>query len=161
MSKYLETKKKLERKLQRIDREIAVTKARNGERLRKERAHKLIKLGALFEIAELMEVSEKRLLGYLLAFNNEQNTEKLEYWDQLGSEKMVERIQKRELKKKKDNQEQTFTHSDILNLLKQANEKNIDIVKISQKNFKKNLLENLTYREFEFLKTVLDNIKNN
>lgn len=161
MSKYLETKKKLERKLQRIDREIAVTKARNGERLRKERAHKLIKLGALFEIAELMEVSEKKLLGYLLAFNNEQNTEKLEYWDQLGSEKMVERIQKRELKKKKDNQEQTFTHNDILNLLKQANEKNIDIVKISQKNFKKNLLENLTYREFEFLKTVLDNIKNN
>lgn len=161
MSKDLETKKKLEKRLQRIDREIAVTKARNGERLRKERAHKLIKLGALFEIAELMEVSEKRLLGYLLAFNDEQNIEKLEYWDQLGSEKMVERIQKRELKKKKDNQEQTFTHSDILNLLKQANEKNIDIVKISQKNFKKNLLENLTYREFEFLKTVLDNIKNN
>ncbi|MCF0171873.1 MAG: conjugal transfer protein TraD [Fusobacterium varium] len=161
MSKYLETKKKLEGKLQRIDREIAVTKARNGERLRKERAHKLIKLGALFEIAELMEVSEKRLLGYLLAFNDVQNIEKLEHWDQLGSEKMVERIQKRELKKKKDNQEQTFTHNDILNLLKQANEKNIDIVKISQKNFKKNLLENLTYREFEFLKTVLDNIKNN
>ena len=155
--KDLLLKKKLERKLEKIDREILVEKARNSERLRKERTHKLIKLGALFEISDLMEVSETTLLGYLLCLKNKENLEKLDYWDNLGSKTMADRIHLKALKKKKQVENKTFTHSDILELLKKSQEKNINIIAIAQKNFKKNLLENLTYKEFEFLKNILEN----
>ncbi|MGL5279283.1 conjugal transfer protein TraD [Cetobacterium sp.] len=154
--KTFDQKRKLEKKILSIDREIAVSKARNGEQLRKERAHKLIKLGALFEIAELIDLPKERLLGYLLSFPKN-DFSKFDYWDEIGNEKMIERIQVREKKKKQNlDSKKDFTHNDIMELLKNSKEKNIDIVKISQKSFKKNLLENLNYNEFEILKNILE-----
>lgn len=158
--KELDLKRKLEKKLERIDRELAVTKARNSEKLRKERAHKLIKLGALFEISDLMEVSESILLGYLLCFKNYENPENLKYWNNLGSNKMIERLnRKQKVKKELPKKDVNFTHQDILCLLKDANSKNINIINIAQKNFKKNILENLSYEQFMFLRNFLDNFK--
>lgn len=153
-------KKKLEKKLEKIDREISIEKARNSEKLRKERVHRLIKLGALFEIANLLDFPETVLLGYLLDFSETKNDEKIEYWENLGSKELINRIHNREIKKQKKSSPKIikeFTHKDILELLQKANEKKINIVSIAQKNFKKNLLENLSYKEFEFLKNILEN----
>ncbi len=154
-------KNKLEAKINKINRNIAIEKSKNNEQKRKERTHKLIKLGALFEISELLSIQEECLLGYLLLFPKN-NLDDLIRFKELGSKKMIERIQNRENKKNKKNKnlsysEKTFSQSDIITLFQISKEKNIDVVRLAQENFKKNLIENLTYNEFHYLKNLVLN----
>ena len=60
-----EKKRKLELKVEKYKRENKIEISREKELLRKKRAHKLIKLGALFEICNLLETDHRNLLGYL------------------------------------------------------------------------------------------------
>lgn len=151
-------KNKLEAKINKINRNIAIEKSKNNEQKRKERTHKLIKLGALFEISELLSIQEECLLGYLLLFPKN-NLDDLIKFKELGSKKMIERIQNRENKKKKklSYSEKTFSQSDIITLFQISKEKNIDVVRLAQENFKKNLIENLSYNEFHYLKNLVLN----
>ncbi len=72
---------------------------------------------------------------------------------------MIERIQIRKNRKKRTlcQSEKTFSQSDIITLFQISREKNIDVVRLAQENFKKNLIENLTYNEFHYLKNLILN----
>ena len=61
---------------------------------RKERAHRLISLGALFEIADLMDVEEAELLGYLLKYKDLSENEK-KMCHSIGSHEMKKRAEKK------------------------------------------------------------------
>lgn len=153
--KKIKLKENLENRVQNLDRKISIENFKSNEKKRKQRAHQLIQLGTLFEITELLEVKPHVLLGYLANFSKE-NLLRHDEFEELGSEIMRDRILERE-KKKKQKQEkyQVLEISEIKELLNLGREKNIDVVFLAQENFKKNLLENLTRNQFEFLKNIL------
>ena len=140
-----EKKRKLELKVEKYKRENKIEISREKELLRKKRAHKLIKLGALFEICNL--------LGYLSKYHALSDDEKKSFF-LLGEEILVQR-KKKSKSKKKECAYKSITTEQILELIKLARAKDIDIVFEMQKRFKKKLLEHLTFEEFEYLKKFL------
>ena len=155
----LNKKRKLEDKIKRNDRQMRIEQARITEKQRKERAHRLIKLGALFEIAKLDHLEASVLLGYLLNYPKDRN-DLIDLFFKAGSEE----LENRKVKKKKTGnyhqEEKTFTTTDILALFQLAQEKKIDIVWEMQKKFKKKLIEDLTYSQFEYLRNYVILYKN-
>ncbi len=155
----LNKKRKLEDKIKRNDRQMRIEQARMTEKQRKERAHRLIKLGALFEIAKLDHLEAPVLLGYLLNYPKDRN-DLIDLFFKAGSEE----LENRKVKKKKmgnyHQEEKTFTTADILALFQLAQEKKIDIVWEMQQKFKKKLIEDLTYSQFEYLRNYVILYKN-
>lgn len=155
----LNKKRKLEDKIKRNDRQMRIEQARMTEKQRKERAHRLIKLGALFEIAKLDHLEASVLLGYLLNYPKDRN-DLIDLFFKAGSEE----LENRKVKKKKignyHQEEKTFTTADILALFELAQEKKIDIVWEMQQKFKKKLIEDLTYSQFEYLRNYVILYKN-
>lgn len=153
--KNIKLKENLEKRVQKLDKEISLENYKSNEKKRKQRAHQLIQLGTLFEISNLLEIKPYVLLGYLLNFPKE-NLLKHDEFETIGSEAMRERILEREKKKKKKQEKyQVLEISEIKELLELGKEKNINVVFLAQENFKKNLLENLTRNQFEILKNML------
>lgn len=93
-----EKKKKLELKAEKYKRESKIKYFSEKKIERKERAYKLIKLGALFEICNLLETDHKNLLGYLSNYKNLSEAEK-ENFSIIGNDILLERKKKKTLLK--------------------------------------------------------------
>lgn len=155
----LNKKRKLEDKIKRNDRQMRIEQARMTEKQRKERAHRLIKLGALFEIAKLDHLEASVLLGYLLNYPKDRS-DLIDLFFKTGSEELEKRKEKKKKRGNYHQDEKTFTITDILALFQLAQEKKIDIVWEMQQKFKKKLIEDLTYSQFEYLRNYVILYKN-
>lgn len=151
-----EKKRRLEQKIKKYERESKIQTFTLNTLARKERAYKLIKLGALFEICNLIEVDHRSLLGYLSKYNSYSEKEKKEFLD-IGENILEERKKNRHKKIKNDNQNnKNVDIKDIISLIKLAKEKDIDIILEMQEKFNKKLLEHLTFKELEYLKDFIE-----
>lgn len=146
-----EKKEKLEKKIKKYQRESKIQAFRDKTLARKERAYKLIKLGALFEICSLLEEDHRSLLGYLSEYKNLSKEQKENFFN-IGAAILEERKKNHSKKTKKNTNNKSVDIEQIKNLIKLAKEKNVDVVKEMQAKFKKKLLEHLTIAEYEDLK---------
>lgn len=118
-------------------------KKKNKEK-RKKREHYLIKVGALFEIVDLLDEPQQLLLGYLMQFQHltDDQRKNLFYIGKLEFEK-------RERDKKNKN---LINQEEIIELLKTGfNKKNIDPLTEIYKRTKKKNLESITKQEYSDL----------
>ena len=143
-SAKLEVLEKKAKKLQ-----LEITKHKRKQNNRKLRARHLIQVGALLEIAEIDNEEKNILLGYFLKYQTLNSFEKDILYD--SGKKELEKREK-DRKEKKDNI--SITKEEISILLELSKEHNI--FEIITKEFHKKLLENLTKKEFQILKSYIN-----
>ena len=143
-STKLEVLEKKAKKLQ-----LEITKHKRKQNNRKLRARHLIQVGALLEIAEIDNEEKNILLGYFLKYQTLNSFEKDILYD--SGKKELEKREK-DRKEKKDNI--SITKEEISILLELSKEHNI--FEIITKEFHKKLLENLTKKEFQILKSYIN-----
>ena len=143
-STKLEVLEKKAKKLQ-----LEITKHKRKQNNRKLRARHLIQVGALLEIAEIDNEEKNILFGYFLKYKTLNSFEKDILYD--SGKKELEKREK-DRKEKKDNI--SITKEEISILLELSKEHNI--FEIITKEFHKKLLENLTKKEFQILKSYIN-----
>lgn len=74
----IETKKgNLEKKIKKLEQELKKFKSNKKNEKRRKRAHHLIKVGALLEIAEIDKEDKNTLLGYFLRYSKLSKNDKI------------------------------------------------------------------------------------
>lgn len=125
---------------------LTIKQHKRSQSNRKIRARHLIEVGALLEVAKIDEENKNILLGYFLNYKNLSNEEK-QILEILGKELLDQRKLEREQKKKKLNRSLTEVEIKELLLLSQKH----NIFEIITRDFKKKLLEHLTFEEYQIL----------
>lgn len=151
--KLKNTEEKIE-KLKKKERiELAKKNSTDALRRRRERVHHLISLGGLFEIVDMDKNSPGHILGFLMTYKKDFEGFKEEFIE-IGNKELLKRKDKRDIKNK-GSIEKSIEIEQISELLKISSEKNKDVIHLMQNYFKKNLLENLSQKEYLFLKNEL------
>lgn len=140
----IDNMKILEEKKNKLELKIKEYKRKKDNR--KRRAKHLIEVGALLEIVGIDQENKNTLLGYLIKYKDNTEEDKI-ILTNLGKELFKKRKFEKDLKKK--NLKRNINSLEILELLK-ISQKN-DIFSIITKEFKKKLLEQLTFEEYLIL----------
>lgn len=122
---------------------------------RKKRARNLIILGANFEILGYEKEENSVILGFL-----KENIDKIklnrEHYKKIGQDILDQRAKARlENKSKSEAEERQINSDEIKELLSLSKKHNIS--EYIQKNFRKTLWENLSYKEFKLIKNTFSN----
>lgn len=146
-SKIIRIKKSNERNNKILSRINSLEKITENEKRKKERAHRLIKLGALFEILGIDQENQEALLGFLNNYKNLLPEEKIKCYNN-GKIIFLKRKEDKEINKK-----WSPSKEDILYLLQISMEnKNLkDCISEIYKRYKKKTFEELTKDEYDFL----------
>lgn len=142
----------IEKKIRKYQIEIRKNINKEKSSKRKARVHRLIQKGALFEILNLLEEDQETLLGYLSKFNSISEKEKNNYFE-IGKNIFEERKRKKESILEESDE---VTTKQIIELIELAKIKNFNIVNYMQVHFKKNLLQNLSIKEYNILLSKLN-----
>lgn len=137
---------KNQEKIKKLNKEIYKYTSLSQNERRKKRAHKLIKLGVIFEMLNLDNEDTDYLIGYLLDYKKLNMLDKEKY-----KEKATIYIEMKQSIK-------SITRENILELLKLYNENDLDLIKIIREKYDKTSLESLNSLEYEELK-IINNFK--
>lgn len=134
----------LEEKKEKLD--LKIKQHKRTQSNRKLRARHLIEVGALLEVAEIDQENKNTLLGYFINYKKISSEEK-----EILKIQGKELLEKRKLERvsKKEKLKRSLTNIEIQELLKLSQTNNI--FEIITKEFKKKLLEQLTFEEYQIL----------
>lgn len=145
--KIIKIKKNNETNNKILSRINSLEKITENIKKKKERVHKLIKLGALFEILGIDQEKHEVLLGFLDNYKNLLPEEKIKFYNN-GKEIFIKRKEEKEIKKK-----WSPSKNEILYLLQISMENKAlrDCVSEIYKRYKKKTFEELTKNEYDTL----------
>ncbi|MGL4510739.1 conjugal transfer protein TraD [Cetobacterium sp.] len=134
----------LEEKKEKLD--LKIKQHKRTQSNRKLRARHLIEVGALLEVAEIDQENKNTLLGYFINYKKMSKEEK-----EILKIQGKELLEKRKLERvsKKEKLKRSLTNIEIQELLKLSQTNNI--FEVITKEFKKKLLEQLTFEEYQIL----------